>query len=76
LILETLSTLKINKLSQAQYERELAAGRINPNELYLTEDGTAPNIYVQDTEPTNAAVGSFWIDTSETGTLMAEDVSF
>ena len=35
---ENLSTLKINKLSQAQYDRELAAGRIDPNAIYLTPD--------------------------------------
>ena len=33
-----LSTLKINKLSKAQYDRELAAGRIDENALYLTPD--------------------------------------
>jgi hypothetical protein len=36
--IENVSTLKINKLSQAQYERELAAGRIDENALYLTPD--------------------------------------
>lgn len=35
---ENLSTLKINKLTKAQYERELAAGRIDENALYLTPD--------------------------------------
>jgi hypothetical protein len=38
LITENLSTLKIHKLSQTQYERELVAGRIDPNALYLTPD--------------------------------------
>ena len=33
---ENLSTLKINKLTQAQYNRELDAGRIDENALYLT----------------------------------------
>ena len=33
---ENLSTLKINKLTQAQYDRELEAGRIDENALYLT----------------------------------------
>jgi hypothetical protein len=33
-----LPTLKIHKLSQAQYERELAAGRIDENAIYLTPD--------------------------------------
>ena len=39
---ENLQTLKIHKLSQEQYERELAAGRIDNNALYLTPD-TASN---------------------------------
>ena len=36
MITENLSTLKIHKLTQEQYERELAAGRIDENALYLT----------------------------------------
>lgn len=35
---KNLSTLKIHKLTQEQYERELAAGRIDENALYLTPD--------------------------------------
>ena len=38
MITENLSTLKIHKLTQAQYDRELAAGRIDQNALYLTPD--------------------------------------
>lgn len=38
MITENLSTLKIHKISQAQYERELEAGRIDGNALYLTPD--------------------------------------
>lgn len=38
MITENVSTLKINKLTKAQYERELAAGRIDENALYLTPD--------------------------------------
>ena len=38
MITENLSTLKIHKLSQAQYERELEAGRIDESALYLTPD--------------------------------------
>lgn len=33
---ENLSTLKIHQLSQKQYDRELAAGRIDENAIYLT----------------------------------------
>ena len=35
---KNLSTLKIHKLSQEQYERELAAGRIDEDAIYLTPD--------------------------------------
>lgn len=38
MITENLSTLKINKLTQEQYDRELAAGNINTNEIYLTPE--------------------------------------
>ena len=38
MITENLSTLKIHKLTQAQYDRELAAGRIDADALYLTPD--------------------------------------
>lgn len=36
MITENLSTLKIHKLTQAQYDREFEAGRIEENALYLT----------------------------------------
>ena len=35
MIVQNLSTLKINKMSQAQYDRELAAGNLDSDELYL-----------------------------------------
>lgn len=35
---ENLSTLRINKLSQEQYDRESTAGKLNENEIYLTPD--------------------------------------
>ena len=41
MIIENLSTLKINKMTQAQYDRELAAGNISATELYLTPDSAA-----------------------------------
>lgn len=37
---ENLSTLKIHKLTQAQYEREREAGRLDAGALYLTPDET------------------------------------
>lgn len=36
MITENLSTLKIHNLTKEQYERELAAGSIDENALYLT----------------------------------------
>lgn len=38
MITENVSTLKIHKLTQAQYDRELAAGNIDEYALYLTPD--------------------------------------
>lgn len=35
---ENLSTLKIHKLTQAQYDREREAGRLDETALYLTPD--------------------------------------
>lgn len=35
---ENVSTLKIHKLTQAQYDRELAAGNLDENAIYLTPD--------------------------------------
>lgn len=43
MITENLSTLKIHKLTQAQYERERDAGKLDPTALYLTpDDGNGP----------------------------------
>lgn len=36
--IENLQILTIHKLTQAQYDRELAAGNIKENEIYLTPD--------------------------------------
>ena len=38
MITENLSTLKIHKLTQEQYNRALAAGNIDNNAIYLTPD--------------------------------------
>lgn len=40
MITENLSTLKIHKLTQEQYDRELAAGNVEETALYLTPDKT------------------------------------
>ena len=41
MITENLSTLKIHKLTKDQYDRELSAGRIDRNSLYLIPDESA-----------------------------------
>ena len=38
MITENLSTLKIHKLTQEQYDREFVADNLNENEIYLTPD--------------------------------------
>lgn len=38
MIVKNLSALQIHQMSKEQYERELAAGRIDENALYLTPD--------------------------------------
>ena len=49
--IENISTLKINRLTQAQYDREKANGNLDENALYLTEGGSAAIIDV-DSLPT------------------------
>ena len=39
MITQNVSTLKIHKLTQEQYDRELAAGNIDKNAIYLPPDG-------------------------------------
>ena len=55
MITENLSTLKIHKLTQAQYDREFEAGRIDPNAMYLTPDEetdpTVPDWAKEETKP-------------------------
>ncbi len=57
MITEKVSTLKINKLSRAQYEREYLAGRIENTALYLTPD-ESPEIIQMTKEEYNAAVSA------------------
>ena len=68
-----LSTLKINYLTQAQYDAAAAGGLIQNDELYLTPETnsyvastTTTQIFVQSSAPTSGMVaGDIWIDTSE-----------
>jgi hypothetical protein len=61
--IENLSTLKIHRLTQAQYDRELAAGTIDPTALYLTPDediDTSEYVKREDVENMiNAALASY-----------------
>lgn len=64
MITENLSTLKIHKLTQEQYDRELAAGNIDESAIYLTPDEEEEVQYIaQDTAPDDTNV--LWIDTSD-----------
>lgn len=53
MITENLSTLKIHKLTQAQYDRELAAGNLDEYALYLTPDEANAFTYI-------ASVSTTW----------------
>lgn len=53
---EDLSTLKINKLTQAQYDKALKEGRINENELYLTPDNIGVNGLPENAEFKNLTI--------------------
>ena len=44
MITENLSTLKIHRLTQEQYDRAKAEGKLKDNEIYLTPDTAAGNI--------------------------------
>jgi hypothetical protein len=61
-------TLKINKLSKAQFERELAAGNINENELYLTPDDEGGSVSVDAT----LSIADAPADAKATGDALAE----
>lgn len=68
MITENLSTLKIHKLTQAQYDREFEAGNIDPSALYLTPDENN-RIFVQNEEPIDAEDGALWVDMDVEGTI-------
>jgi hypothetical protein len=63
LITENVSTLKINMLTQAQYDREHTAGRIDANALYLTPDND-PKIVRMTQEEYDSALANGEIDES------------
>lgn len=60
--IENLSTLKIHKLTQEQYDRALAEGNIDPNAIYLT-----PESSVKGVSPHIGDNGNWWIGDEDTG---------
>ena len=58
MITENLSTLKIHKLTQAQYDREVANGTIDENALYLTPDEAIDLSDYATVEEMNSAIAS------------------
>lgn len=62
MITEKLSTLKIHKLSKKQYERELAAGHIDENALYLTPDDSIDDTLTQSGMAADAKVVGDWMN--------------
>lgn len=65
---ENLSTLKIHKLTQAQYDRELAAGNIDENALYLTPDEAVDLSGYATVEQLNESVSGAMSATNPVGT--------
>ena len=63
MITENLSTLKIHKLTQEQYDRELAAGNIDANALYLTPEEEMQEKHIA--KPISLSVSN-WSNLSQT----------
>lgn len=57
MITTNLSTLKIHKLTQAQYDNAVSNGTIDENTLYLTpdEESNSPTAY-----PENGVQNGYW----------------
>lgn len=73
MITENLSTLKIHKLTQAQYEREREAGRLDENAIYLTPDEAEDlNKYVT-TDQLTSAVDNALTDAKVSGEFNGAD---
>lgn len=68
MIIENLTTLKINQLTKAQYEAALAAGTINENELYMTEETNVDltDFALKPTITTATLLASNWDSTAKT----------
>lgn len=72
MITENLPILKINKLSQKQYDRESVAGNLNENEIYLTPDKSI-SIWQPNTEyKVGNIVLATWKNEDKKETVIAE----
>lgn len=70
MITEILPTLQIHKLTQEQYDRELEAGRINENALYLTPSmsQSVPVLASGTDLNTVRSIGEYYLDPNNTYT--------
>jgi hypothetical protein len=70
LITENLSTLKIHKLTQEQYDREFEAGRIDPSAMYLTpaDEETDPTVPAWAKEPAKPTYTASEVGADASGT--------
>lgn len=59
MITENVSTLKIHKLTQAQYDRELATGNIDDNAIYLTPD-EGSNVVIENRALSSTTITESW----------------
>ena len=68
MIIENLTTLKINQLTKAQYESALAAGTVNENELYMTEEANVDltDFALKPTITTATLLASNWDSAAKT----------
>ena len=74
MIIENLTTLKINQLTKAQYEAALAAGTVNENELYMTEESNVDlsDVALKPTITTTTMLVSNWDSTEKTYSFEAD----
>lgn len=74
MIIENLTTLKINQLTKAQYKAALAAGTVNENELYMTEESNADltDFALKPTITTATLLASNWDSSAKTYSFEAD----
>lgn len=72
MITTNLSTLKIHKLTQEQYDREREAGRLDENAIYLTPDEETDMSEYVTTEQLGIAIDDAITQAKESGDLKGE----